>query len=279
MSEFEEALSSVQTGNEAQPTPEATTPNTGNEVAQSATPVEDDYPQSVRDYLSQNPDHKDIADNLNKQFKSAFTPRLQEAADLRKRFEGIDENTLNAIRHLQQLVTNDPRNAAEYLRQQAQLLEGPQAPEAPSTPEYEPATEVEAYLLRQFAELNSWKEQQSQQFQTIQRQQAAVQIQADFAKLEREYGVQVPVEDRARAWELSEQTGGKISPTDAYFLNARSTLLPTLIQKARNEASSVVQTKAGMSVPGNLAERGGPAPNKATSFDEIFNEIRGINSG
>lgn len=275
---FETALASVQEGNEPESTPEVTTP-TGNEGTPTPTPAEDsDYPQNVRDYVTQNPDHKEIADRLNKEFKSAFTPRLQEAAEFRRRFEGVDENVLAGVRHLQQMIQTDPRNAAIYLREQAQLLEGTQAPEAAPDSEfgeYEPATEVEALLLREMKELKAWRDQQTQSFQQIERQQQAVKVQADFTKLEQEFGVQVPIEDRAKAWEMSDATGGKMSVADAYFAMHRSTLLPSLMQKARDEASGIVQTKQGMGVPGNLAERGGPAPVVDNSFEGIFNQLRG----
>lgn len=277
---FEDVLKSDQSGNEGNPTPADPTP-AGNEGQPATPPADDDIPQSVRDYLAQNPDHAPIVENLNRQFKAAFTPRLQEAADLRKQFEGIDPNVIGAVRHLQQLIQTDPRNAAEYLRQQAQLLEGAQNPEAASPPanafdQYEPATEVEALLLRQVQELNAWKEQQTAQFQQVQRQQQVVQINADFAKLEQELGVQVPVEQRAAAWELSEATQGRMSVTDAFFALNRNTLLPSLLQKARDEASGVVQRKAGETVPGSLATRSGPAPDTGPKdFDTIYREMSG----
>lgn len=272
---FEEVLSSVTPGNEVTPTPEAT-PTTGNEGLPTPTPVaDDDYPQSVRDYITQNPDHREIAENLNRQFKAAFTPRLQEAAELRKQYEGLNPDVANAVRHLQQLITTDPRNAAEYLRQQAQLLEGTQAPTAtPETPEF--ATDVEELLYNRLNELEQWKQQQMQGFEQQRLMAKRDQVVNEFAALDQQFGVQTTLEQRAAAWELSEATQGKMSVTDAFFALNRTTLLPNLIQKAKDEASGVVQQKLGLATPGSIATRGGPAANSPKDFASIFKEL---NSG
>jgi hypothetical protein len=277
MEDFEKTLESVR--NEA---PVETTPQTpevtGNEVTQPTTPADDELPQPIREYIEKNPDHKTIADELNRQFKAAFTPKLQEAAELRKQYEGIDPQVAAAVRHLQQLIQTDPRNAAEYLRQQAQLLEGTQAPEAqatiPNQPEF--ATDVEEMLYKEVQELRRWQQEQSQFTQQTRQQQEAIRVRNEFAKLQQELGVEVPVEEMARAWELSEAAGGKLSVTDAYFALNRNTLIPSLVQKARDEASSVVQMKAGGMTPGGLVAHDAPAtPSGPQTFDEIFRELSG----
>jgi hypothetical protein len=273
---FETVLQSVTPGNEVTPTPE-TPPTTGNEGTPTPTPVADeDYPQSVRDYITQNPDHKEIAENLNRQFKAAFTPRLQDAAKLREQYDGLNPDVVGAVRHLQQLITTDPRNAAEYLRQQAQLLEGTQAPTAtPETPEF--ATDVEELLYNRLNELEQWKQQQMQGFEQQRLMAKRDQVVNEFNALEQQFGVQTTLEQRAAAWELSEATQGKMTVSDAFFALNRTTLLPNLIQKAKDEASGVVQQKLGGTAPGSIATRGGPAPNTGPKdFASIFKEL---NSG
>jgi hypothetical protein len=94
-----------------------------------ATPVADARTtrRAVRDYITQNPGAiRRLRTFLNREFQGGeFTPRLQEAAELREAVSmGSNPDVAGAVRHLQQLITTDPRNAAEYLRQQAQLLEG-----------------------------------------------------------------------------------------------------------------------------------------------------------
>jgi hypothetical protein len=280
MTTFEDALESVR--NE-EPSTTETPEITGNEGTPSPTPTDDDLPATVRDYLAKNPQYEEAVRVVEREMKGAFTPRLQEAAELRKRYEGIDENTVGAIRHLQQLAQTDPRQAAEYLRRQVEMLEGTQNPEAaPSLAnvdplsQYEPATEVEAFLLKQYQEMKTWQDTQQSQFQQIQTQQKAVGVQQEFAKLEQEFGVKVPLEDRAKAWEMAEAAGGKLSVSDCYFAMNRSNLLPSLMQKARDEASSVVQQKLGISTPGSLVQHGGGTPAAGPQdFTSIFNEMRG----
>jgi hypothetical protein len=275
---FEQSLENVRNEEVTTPTPVDPTPTpVGNDAPQTGTPDTNELPQSVRDYLAQNPDHAPIVETLNKQFQAAFTPRLQEAAELRKQYEGLDPNVAAAVRHLQQLIQTDPRNAAEYLRQQAVLLEGSQTPQAQPDPANVPefATDVEEMLYKQVMELRQWQQEQTGQFQQREQQQRAVSVQQEFGKLEQEFGVQVPIEERARAWELSEATQGKLSVTDAYFALNRNTLLPTLTQKARDEASGVVQQKLGLTAPGNLATRGGaPQVEGPQDFEYYFGPLR-----
>jgi hypothetical protein len=231
----------------------------------------------VRDYLVKNPDHQQIVDMVNREMKSAWTPKLQAAAELQKQYEGLDVNVAAAVRHLQQLIQTDPRNAAEYLRQQAVLLEGTQNPQAqpvsPETPEF--ATDVEELLYKEVQALRQWQQEQSSQYAQVQQQTKAVAVQQEFGKLEAEFGVQVPIEARAHAWELSEATGGKLSVTDAYFALNRNTLLPTLTQKARDEASGIVQQKAGLVNPGSTTTRSGPAPvDGPQGWDFYYNQAK-----
>jgi hypothetical protein len=268
---FEQSLENVRNEEVTTPTPVDPTPTpVGNDAPQTGTPDTNELPQSVRDYLAQNPDHAPIVETLNKQFQAAFTPRLQDAADLRKRYEGVDDNVMAAVRHLQQLIQTDPRNAAEYLRQQAVLLEGSQTPQAQPDPANVPefATDVEELLYNKYLALEA-------KFQREEEQRQVIQVNTDFAKLEQEYGVQVPIEARAAAWEMSVATQGKLSVQDAYFALNRNTLLPTLTQKARDEASGVVQQKLGLTAPGNLATRGGaPQVEGPQDFEYYFGPLR-----
>lgn len=274
-SDFENALESAR--NEEQSTPTTPETTTGNDGQQTATPTEtDDLPQSIREYIEKNPDHRPIVDTLNREFKSAFTPKLQEAAELRKQYEGLDPNVVTAIRHLQQLVQTDPRNAAEYLRQQAQLLEGAQTPEAqpttPNVPEF--ATDVEELLYNRVTEMEKRYQEQFTYLEQMKQQQEAFRIKGEFAKLKEEMGVEATPEQMAQAWQLSELSGGKLSVTDAFFAQNRNDLLPSLLQKARDEASSVVQQKAGMVNPGTLATREGPAQASGPQdFESIWREL------
>lgn len=250
--------------------------NTGNEGIAAPTPshTEDDLPASVREYLAQNPNAQEAVDLINREMKAAWTPKLQEAAELRKRFDGLDESVVQAVRHLQTLAQNDPKNAAHYLRQQAELLDGPQGQGQTVTPtnaadpyaNLVPASDVEELLLNKFRAME-------QQLQQQQMQQKVVAVRSEFASLQKELGVEIPVEAQAKAWEFSEKSGGQISVSDAFFALNRTTLLPSLIQKAKDEASGIVERKAAGSAPGVIATRGGPAPSTGPKdFDTLLAE-------
>jgi hypothetical protein len=266
MEDLRTMLEAASTGNEAPTTPEPT-PQPGNDVTPLDTPQvptpEDDTPQSIRDYLSQNPDHRAVVDLVNREMKAAFTPKLQEAAELRKQLEGLDPNTLQAIRYLDELSRTNPTAAANYLRQQAEALAGSQSPEpshADPYAAYEPATDVEAFALQKIREMDAWK-QQLEQTQERQRLEAqAVQARSDFEKFESQYGIQMDWNQKAMVWDQAMKSGMGVS--DILFLRHKDAILQREIQRARDEASSVVQQKASaFGVPGNITPRvpdGGP---------------------
>ena len=255
------------TGNELNGTPQ-NGEVTGNEVAAS-TPV-DDYPETIKAYLEQNPNAKDVAEVLNREFKSAFTPKLQRAGELEKLVEGLDPQTIQGIRYIHQLAQNNPRQAAEYLRQQAELLYTPPAPTADPYANIEPATDAEALLLQKARELETWRAQQEQAVAQITMQQRANEVKAEVNQIEKEYGVTIPLHDQERLWQMSDATG--LSITDAFFAANRSSLLPKLLQKAKDEASAIVSQKvSGVGGnPGNVSPRAGTITESSRDFDSIW---------
>src|SRR5690348_5811900 len=115
-----------QTSSETTPAAETTQTESTNTTPEGVTPASqvEDIPQNVRAHLEKHPDHKPIADVLNREFQSAFTPRLQEAAELKKLVDGLDPNAINTLRQLQQLSQTHPEQVAQWYRAQADLLAG-----------------------------------------------------------------------------------------------------------------------------------------------------------
>lgn len=262
MSDLEQMLAATPAQSEPQGTPEPTQP-TGNESEQTGTPQtptpDDDFPQGIREYLEQNPDHRAIAEQLNRQFQSAFTPKLQKAAELQKMVDGLDPETLNGIRYLQQMASQDPARAAMYLRQQADLLHQAQAEQAAPVADdpydgYEPATDVEAFALQKIREMDQWRQRQEQEAVQRQLQAEVGQIRHQATEISKEFGIQIADHEIARAWDISRQTG--LPFRNAFFALQQEQLLPKMLQRARDEASSVVNQKASTAgIPSNLTPR------------------------
>src|SRR5205809_1403301 len=68
--------------------------------APAAQPDADELPQGIKDYLAANPDHKAAVDIATAEMKRGWTPKLMEAAELRKKLDGLDDQSLNSLREL-----------------------------------------------------------------------------------------------------------------------------------------------------------------------------------
>ncbi len=233
-------------------------------------PAEDELPASVRDYLAQNPDHKSIVDLVNRELKGAFTPRLQEAAELRRQLEGLDPDTLATIRQVQELAQTDPAAVADWFRRNAEEMEARLTTPEPEPLGFTPETDREEALWREVQALKNWQQQQQEQVEQQQLQVEAQRVHAECNKIEQEFGVQLPIEARNEIWSFARQKGLGIE--DAYFLKNRTTLMQSVAQKARDEASKVVSQKqalGGAGVPAGV-------PNRVPSTTEIPRDFDGM---
>ena len=250
----------------AAPAPADDPQGTGGAVpAPAAAPPEaDDLPASIKEYLATNPDHKSIVDLVNREMKGAFTPRLQEAADLRKRYDGIDDQTAAAVRYLNQLAKTDPAAAAQWLRSQADAMHQQQPAQPAAADPYagiQPQTDAERVLLDRMREQDQWRQQQERSQQERAQLDAARAVGGELNEVAKKYGVPIPPEHRQQVFAIVQKTG--MSVEDAYFATARESLLPQLLQKARDQAASVVADKAAGSAgnPGSITNRTGEAAN------------------
>jgi hypothetical protein len=254
--------------------PPASTPAAGNEPsgtpgAEPATGTApatepDELPASIKELIAKNPASKEIVDLVNREMKGAWTPRLQEAAELRKRVEGVDDQSIGAIRYFNQLAKTDPAAAAQWLRSQADALHRQEAATQQQTPDpyagIQPQTEAEKVLLDRMREQDQWRQQQERSQQERQQLEAARAVGTEMNQIAAKYGVEIPIAHRQAVFDIVQKTGMKVE--DAYFATARDTLLPQLLQKARDQAASVTQEKLGGAAgnPGSITNRAGEQP-------------------
>ena len=251
--ELEQALAAnpaPAAGNEPPGTPGAV-------VTPPAAPQQDadDLPASVKEYLEKNPDHKPIVELVNKELKGAWTPKLQEAAEARKRIEGIADQDLEAIRTLNHLISTDRSAAAEYLRQIANGISPAQA----AANAQAASGDQQARTFYSDMERELWEKQEaiSQQLQQIETATFAQHINNEMSRLESDLGLKIPVQERARAGELARKAG--IPVTDAWFALNRDAVVKHHVERARVEATAITAEKAGQAAgnPNGVANRGG----------------------
>ena len=209
-------------------------------------------------YLAEHPELAPIA----KQFQADYTRKMQELAEQRRQFEGVDEQSLSGLRYLNDLMARDPRAAAEALRQQAQQIEGMGAPDPYAGQEF--ATEVERIQAGEIQELKTFVNE-------IRNEHLNASFERGFAKLEKQYG-EIPPEMRGQvARELGMRNLGVQDLEMVYKALSFETHLTAASRKARNAASAVVQQKAGM-VPGpsGIAGRESATPREPQSVREAL---------
>lgn len=259
-------------------------PETTSTPAPDTTPTSQDVelPDNIRTYLEQNPDHKQVADVLNREFQRHFTPRLQQAAELQKLVDGVDPQAIQTLRQLQQLAETNPEYVAQWYRSQADLFHPQQTNNQPFTAQpptnpdpfegIEPVTDAEALLLQQARQQWQWQKdfEAKQQQQVLQAK--ATQVKSERNALQQEFGVVIPDTELAQVWNVAENSG--LSIRQAYLALNNERLLPTLLQRARDEASGVVQNKLNLSAgnPGGITPRQ-TAPNNAKgTLQDYFSE-------
>jgi hypothetical protein len=145
-----------------------------------------------------------------KMMQAAFTPRLQEAADIRRQYGDLEPTVVDAVRQYQNLLQTDPFAAREFLSQQQawldQQLGTPQKMQDPFA-QIEPLTPSEEALVnvgRQMWEMMSSIQQENHQLKFARQQEAG---ERQFAQLEAKYKVSIPLEEKREVQAFMQQTG------------------------------------------------------------------------
>jgi hypothetical protein len=214
-----------------------------------------------------------------RQMQASFTPRLQEAAELRKQYEGVDPSVLEAVRQYQNLLTTNPHEAREYLvQQQAWLDQQLQIQQQPADPfaNITPCTDTEEALVawgRQMYQQQIKQEAYYQQQEFARRQEA---VGRKFAELESAHGTQIPLEERQAVIALCNQTGCTDVATAWKAFN-----FDRAVQKGVQKGAKTVRSKqAAPPPPTNKQGRSAPpAPSKAKGINAHFEEAWNKYSG
>lgn len=241
----------------------------------------EDVPENVRNYLEQNPDHKPIADTLNKEFQRAFTGRLQEAAELRKMVEGVDPSAIQTLRQLTQLAQTSPEQVAQWYRSQADLLNPNNSSPVLTAPAgqasdpfagIEPVTDAEALLLQHARDNHTWRQNFQQQQEQERLTAKGTQVKAERNALQTEFGVQIPDAELVHIWDKAERAD--LTIRQAYIALKGDSILAMMVQKAKDEASGVVQSKMlqGAGNPGGVAQRNSGSPIAKGNLHDLFRE-------
>ncbi len=231
----------------------------------SATGTEDDWGFDPAEFDQANPQ---LAP-LRKQLQATFTRKAMELAEQRKAIEGIDPNDLQFLRHLNQtLQYQGPQAAAALIDQVKQQWMPPADPES-QEPELEYATETERILHQKLQQMEAWQQQQVEA-----RNQA--EIEKTFTELGREFGQEIPLEQRRAAAQICLNNGWDHR---ALGMAWRAQFGVEAAKRAgRSEGASVVSQKAALTAPPSALTPPASAPawtpENAGSLREVFEKSR-----
>jgi hypothetical protein len=230
---------------------------------------EDDLRVILERAKAQNPEQAAVIDAIHREFQRGLTPKLQQAAELRKAYEGVDPGLASWARQMNELASTNPAEAAAALMAEANRLQGLQQA-APQVEEPDFATDYDREVWHEVQELKQLKQQI-----LAERNEAIVDRQ--LADVGKQLGMEIPYEQKDRVVREMVKDGAPASMAGRYW---RDLYFDVAMQRVRDEAAGVVSKKAGMSPPPSaLASRAGTgAPPPPASFDEcIQQEFRARN--
>lgn len=231
------------------------------------TGEEDETPQSIRDYLAKNPEHKAVYDLINNEVRKGLTPKLQEAAEIRKRLEAFNPEILQFAETLQQAYAYDPTGQAA--RQYVAGLFGVQ----PQQPEDD---QDDYDLDPQTREIQQIKQYIQQQESAQKRQQLLAVVEREYDEIQTRYGLEISREQRDRITQWGIQNG--YPTTESAFLAYEGTLAKILegsVRKGRDEGSQILQEKVNSAPPPvSTNSRTAPAPDlPAGDLDALIGAV------
>lgn len=216
---------------------------------ETATAAADDLRSYIERRKAERPDLAEEIDRTYRDMQAAFTPKLQEAAELRKQFDGLDPEAAAFYRQVNEIALVDPAAAAALWRQAEQQLFG-----APPPPENDPwqtppedlefATETERVLYQRLQALEQRQQSQDawKQQETATRNQALMQRQ--FDEIKQEFGQDVPQDQKEAAARFCLQNRLDASKIGMVWRGLYGTQAAR--QMGRNEAAGFVERKAAM---------------------------------
>ena len=192
-----------------------------------------------------------------KQMQAAFTPKLQEAAQLRQQYAGIDQSVLDAAREYQNLLQTDPYQARQFLAQQQAYIDQQLGVQQPADPfeGVEPLTDSEAALLSAGRQMWQFIQQQQLQNQQYQFQAQREATERSFSQLEAQFKTTIPLEDKQRVQQMCQQTG-----CSDVALMWKALNFEQAEKRGADKASRTAQKKTKAPTPPTNRQQRGTAP-------------------
>ena len=249
------------TGDEAPSTPESAPeppavatkpqePDAGDEAP--STPEPDDATDAglLARLKQEHPDNPELVERLyqsiNSEFKRGLTPRLQEAAELKRQLEGVDTAAIQWVRQFNQALSTNPDQARAMLQaEQERLFAASQPPEATEYPDRDQfVTDAEWEHEQKIRQLEQKLAQMSEQAQRAEVQRLMFQ---QFDALEQDAGVKFSPEDRIEHIKRMAQMGLPYNAVSTYWWGTAGR--EKVLQQGRDEGLRIAQQKAGMGAP------------------------------
>ena len=257
---LDEFLAADLGGDTEQSTPDTAQAETHETTEVSSTasaPAEPDNLRALLDAKKQaHPDLADTIDAIHRELQGGFTPKLQEAAELRRKLEGIDDGVLDWARNFRVTHSHSPAAARQMLQDALAEMESYENPSTPVDPYEELGyqSEVERRLAEESRALKGELAEVKQYM--IQQQAAALAATADkhFAELAVKFG-EIPFEQK-RAIEI--QRGQLNLPAEMIPVLWKGMFGAELIEKRAIEQAMSGQKQGIGPPPSSLASK--PAP-------------------
>jgi hypothetical protein len=181
-----------------------------------------------------------------REMQKAFTPRLQEAAQLRQQYGDLEPAVVDAAREYDRLLRSDPYAAMEYLEQQRNYIGqqlGVQQQQDPFAG-VEPLTDGEAALLNVSRQM--WQTLQQLTIDNKQSQFQAKQqtVERTFAQLEAQYKTKIPLEEKQKVQAEARRLG-----TDNVEMVWKALNFDKAKKRGADEAARVVKKKQKSPAP------------------------------
>jgi len=211
-----------------------------------------------------------------RQMQAAFTPRLQEAADIRRQYGDLDPQVVDSVRQYQQLLQSNPIAARQFLADEQARLESHFGLQQQPDPfqNVEALTPTEETMLTVGRQM--WQRLQQQELEIQQQRFLRQQEMADrqFAQIESRYKTQVPLEEKQQVWAYMQKTGLQDAEAAWKILNFDKAAQVV----SRKQAQVVQQKKKTPPPPTNRQPRSAPqtkssAKGIAGHFEEAWNQF------
>lgn len=218
---------------------------TGAPPADSTSHAPQDWPGELRQAFDAlpNAEARAMVLRMQRDMQAGFTKATQQVADLRKRYQGLEESgvrpdELQGLLSARSLFQQNPRQALEHLASQAGIPVWFEAPTvgAEAPPEFETAAEMATWVQQQAERRveRLLEERSARERAEVERRERATRIEREFA----EASGRLPdfATHQQAVVDAIVAAGGQLSPEQAYWTLRGPELLRTSARVAELEA-------------------------------------------